>query len=376
MTRLALLHALVACVVLAACVEVERGDSAESRPIHATRRVDGMIGSELPLDDVGSAPAPWKQYRPSIAFGGSQYLVTWSDSRNTKSTVYAARISSNGVVLDPVGIPISSSSGNAHAPRVAAGGGIFMVTWTEDVGATSEIRAARVNATGAVLDPGGFVVSAQPVSNDASSSVAWGSGAFLVVFEEQAGHPCAAVRHERSSSREHPHCLQRREHTEDADRRFGRNSVLCRLARRPKQRGLRSLRCAHQRLRRGADAERWLPRGVGAGRLRSGGQLRRWVLLDRVVAREDPGRRPGCRRDAHRRERGAGPLPAGCGFDGYGRSLRRDRLLGRSAAGRMARQGAPVRSGWRSARWSSPLAAPERLEVRGRQRRSELPRRV
>ena len=68
-----------------------------------------------------------------MAFGGSSYLVVWQDGRPRTSNddIYGARVSQAGVVLDPNGIPISAHLYPESRPTVAFDGSNFLVTWED-----------------------------------------------------------------------------------------------------------------------------------------------------------------------------------------------------------------------------------------------------
>lgn len=98
-----------------------------------------------------------------IAYNGTNWLVVWEDYRPTlDSDVYAARISNTGTVLDAAGIPISTVMGSSqYSASVAANGADWLVTWRDDRAGTGldDIYAARVSSTGMVLDPMGIPVN-------------------------------------------------------------------------------------------------------------------------------------------------------------------------------------------------------------------------
>ena len=60
------------------------------------------------------------QERPRVAFGGGVFLVVWQDLRNGKDwDVYAARITLQGRVLDKDGFAVSNTRHSQALPDVS-----------------------------------------------------------------------------------------------------------------------------------------------------------------------------------------------------------------------------------------------------------------
>ena len=115
---------------------------------------------------------------PKLAFDGTNYLVVWDDSPGSFPTVHGARVAPDGTVLDPSGIAISPVTQTWETtPSVASDGTTFMVVWADGQapwgGATS---GARVSSDGVVLDPSGISIS----TRGGSSSIAFDGTNYLV----------------------------------------------------------------------------------------------------------------------------------------------------------------------------------------------------
>ena len=141
-------------------------------------------GTILDPEEIRIAVAPNLQRRPDVAFGGQNYLVAWDDERSTVyRDVYAARVSPDGIVLDPDGIPISTGGCCRFSPAVAFGSGNYLVVWVHPAELT-DIRGARVSPDGVVLDETGF-----PISSAAgwqwTPAVATDGADYLVVWWDQ-----------------------------------------------------------------------------------------------------------------------------------------------------------------------------------------------
>ncbi len=124
------------------------------------------------------------QLFPSIAFDGTNYLVVWQDLRNGSSDIYCARVSPAGVVLDPVGTGIAAAPGLQARPAVAFGGADYLVVWHDERTSLSrDIYGARVSVSGVVLNPGGIPISTA-LNRQEFPSVAFGGGNFFVAWED------------------------------------------------------------------------------------------------------------------------------------------------------------------------------------------------
>ncbi|RKH01230.1 HYR domain-containing protein [Corallococcus carmarthensis] len=152
-------------------------------------RVRASDGVVLDPGGIPISTGAGSQGTPAVSFDGSRFLVAWSDSRNdpVSSDVHGARVDAAGTVLDPAGIPISTATGRQSNPSIASVAGTFLVTWEDTRDGLTGISGARVRASdGAVLDPQGLVVATGGTTAQDSSSVASDGSRFLVVWRKQA----------------------------------------------------------------------------------------------------------------------------------------------------------------------------------------------
>ncbi|GMU08940.1 HYR domain-containing protein [Corallococcus caeni] len=157
------------------------------------RESDGAVLDSTPI--VISA-ALGSQVYPKVASGAGVHLVTWTDYRNGKelvSDVYAARVrASDGVVLDPDGIPVAKDSHTEAEPAVAYGAGYFLVAWTDsrNGSANPDVYAARVRPEdGTVVDSPALPITTQAELQRAPA-VAFDGTSFLTVwYEQRSGVP-------------------------------------------------------------------------------------------------------------------------------------------------------------------------------------------
>lgn len=114
--------------------------------------------------------APRAQEGPDVAWSSSArtFLVAWREW-SARGSVVAARVDASGKVLDPTGIVIDDDVFKVEpAVRVAACGDVFVLVWASHEGAPV-VRARRVDASGHALDSRPLAVS--PPGMDARAAV-------------------------------------------------------------------------------------------------------------------------------------------------------------------------------------------------------------
>jgi len=159
----------------------ERGGSYDICGARVT--AEGMV-----LDSLGIAisTATNDQWYPAVAFDGANFLVVWQDGRGGSSDIYGARVTAEGAVLDSSGIAVSTAANDQAAPAVAFDGTDFLVVWQDGRGSSYDIYGARVTAEGAVLDSSGIAVSTT-ANDQAAPAVAFDGTGFLVVWQDGRG---------------------------------------------------------------------------------------------------------------------------------------------------------------------------------------------
>ena len=144
-----------------------------------------QAGTVLDPNAFAISTRSFTQHEPSVAFGGTQYLVTWDEFSASGRDVYGARVLPNGTVLDPNAIPISTAPNSQQMPSVAYDGVNFLVTWDDAraVPFNPDIFGARVTASGTVLDPGGIPIAARSAIQ-AEPAVAFDQVNYLVAWHD------------------------------------------------------------------------------------------------------------------------------------------------------------------------------------------------
>src|SRR5262245_59430340 len=141
-------------------------------------------GVVIDTDGIPISTAPSHQEQPRVAFDGTNYLVAWEDIRSSSSwDVYSSRVSRSGGVLDE--IKVSDAANNQMRPVVASDGTNFMVAW-DDNGGSADTYGARVTGDGVLLDPNGIVVS-NAYAGQSIPALAYNGTNYLVVWNDDRG---------------------------------------------------------------------------------------------------------------------------------------------------------------------------------------------
>ncbi|MFZ1946632.1 MAG: FlgD immunoglobulin-like domain containing protein [bacterium] len=145
-------------------------------------RVD-VDGHVVDPDGIPISTAVWHQSYPDVAFDGTNHLVVWHDQRNGASfDIYGARLGTDGSVVDPDGIAISTEVDDQRNPDVVYDGDCYFVAWRGHRDGFFDVDAARVSAAGVVLDPSGFAISRED-QNQLSPALSLGpDGRVLVAY--------------------------------------------------------------------------------------------------------------------------------------------------------------------------------------------------
>ena len=154
---------------------------------------DELVGSNAssPINRSGSSEAQ----NPSMADVGGVPYVAWSENDGTNTEIRVARLSpdeQHWVRLEPPadnitwgGINVSRSQ-NADHPSLIGIGGVPYVAWEESDGTNTEIRVARLTASGAWEQVGGgsSPINEDPAANASDPSIANFDGVPFVSWVE------------------------------------------------------------------------------------------------------------------------------------------------------------------------------------------------
>jgi len=128
-----------------------------------------------------------EQSQPTVAFGGGNYLVVWTDKRNLDSDIYAARVSATGQLLDAEPIEVYSGSGWQRRPAVSSNGEVFLVVWEDDRTGFCDLYGAMVSPGGTVTPSAGRFLVSGASNGQTGASIATDGDGFLVVWQDYRG---------------------------------------------------------------------------------------------------------------------------------------------------------------------------------------------
>lgn len=125
---------------------------------------------------------------PSVAWTGSQFLVSWLGLGDSDAAVTVAVFDSSGNKVSGSEHTVSNPGSIAY-PRIAMGSRRALVTWekythSDDLGDIGRIYGALVDSSGASVGSGEFALS-NNASSEVSAAVAAAGSHFLVVFNTQ-----------------------------------------------------------------------------------------------------------------------------------------------------------------------------------------------
>ena len=121
------------------------------------RRVSAA-GAVLDASALVVSDGAREQYDPDVASDGDGYLVVWTDYRsNTSNDVYGARVTAEGVTLDPAGIALTTHPAQQVGPKVAFDGANYVAVWVDQRWSQNwHVIGTAVSAGGAVSQPDGW----------------------------------------------------------------------------------------------------------------------------------------------------------------------------------------------------------------------------
>ena len=178
----------IGCDNMGNCLVVwEDFRGAATNDVYGARvRSDGNV-----LDPAGIAisTTAGEQTVPVAAWDGTNYFVAWQDTRNGANDLYGARVKPNAFVVDVAGVPVCTSGGSQTRPKMLFDGVNYFVSWLDDRNGTPDIFGGRIKTDGTRLDGNGFGINTNTLPNTNSDqdypAAAFGGGNYFVVWYDQ-----------------------------------------------------------------------------------------------------------------------------------------------------------------------------------------------
>ncbi|HVU05163.1 MAG TPA: hypothetical protein VHE30_25615 [Polyangiaceae bacterium] len=130
----------------------------------------------------------------TVASDGNGFVVFW----DTNTAIRGARVGDAGNVVDPFGIDVATGANGRVSPSAAYDGSTYWVAWADSrSGATkSDVYAARVTSAGVVTDTSGIAVSTDSLTNELAPALAAGpAGTLLCAYHRfDPNPPSGAIR--------------------------------------------------------------------------------------------------------------------------------------------------------------------------------------
>ena len=145
------------------------------------RRVasNGTVSSER--IQVTDPALPNVQVSPDVVGVGSGWVLAWTDTRNGASDIFAARVDTSGAVVDPAGILVAQASSIQDSVALGVNKKSVLATWRDRRDGEEDLFGAHIDGNGVVTEPGGFAISAT-AAGDVPGAVVAAPGSGHTVF--------------------------------------------------------------------------------------------------------------------------------------------------------------------------------------------------
>jgi hypothetical protein len=145
------------------------------------------LSSDVTTEVINTLNGVQTAFSPAIASDGSDFLFAWS---NYSVQLVAQRMSSDGGLLDPGEVPIAAAPGLHYNVAATYGMGQYFLSWMDAPGyVQASLYGARVTPQGVVLDDGGFSL-VPSTARPTLSCVATGASTHLICWA--GGNPVGA----------------------------------------------------------------------------------------------------------------------------------------------------------------------------------------
>jgi hypothetical protein len=157
------------------------------------QRVNASGSVQWTANGVALCTATGWQYNPMIVSDGAGgAIVTWQDYRSGNNDIYAQRVNASGAIQWTAnGVALCTATGNQESPQITSdGAGGAIVTWSDYRGASPDIYAQRVNASGAIQWTANGVALCTATGNQESPQITSdGAGGAIVTWNDGRSLP-------------------------------------------------------------------------------------------------------------------------------------------------------------------------------------------
>lgn len=126
------------------------------------------------------------QYVPAITTDGANFLTVWEDYRSGSPTLYCNRITSSGSVLDGVnGVLVSAAGGIKMSPQLAFDGANYLVVWSDRRNSNYDIYGVRLSTSAARVDAADIAISQVSITDETCPYVAWTGSNYYIAWQDR-----------------------------------------------------------------------------------------------------------------------------------------------------------------------------------------------
>ena len=121
---------------------------------------------------------------PVVSFDGTNHLVVWAgQGKESIFNIYCTRVSPDGTVLDQSPVPVAPSSRTQTYPAVDFDGDNYLVVWSQkQSGSDFDVMGARVTPLGEVIDTEPVKINSSPSGTGRKPVLSWNGESYLVVW--------------------------------------------------------------------------------------------------------------------------------------------------------------------------------------------------
>jgi hypothetical protein len=102
-------------------------------------------------------------YRPSVSWTGNEYGISWYDNRDGNPEIYFARLDNTGIKLGS-DTRVTNDLSNSYYPSLYWSGGEYAISWVDERDGNQEIYFAKLDSSGNKTEP------ELRITNDAAAS--------------------------------------------------------------------------------------------------------------------------------------------------------------------------------------------------------------